>query len=467
VGAVAAVAAVAVWLLLPTPAGYDAVFHLVWGRELLEGTAPSFTAYAAPTPHPLLLAAAVPLGLLGGGADRALVLLCLLAHAALVAGTFRLGRAIFGPWPGLVAALVVAVSPTLLLYAARGYPDVPFVALVVWAGALEAERGATGPRRRAAAPMALLVLAGLLRPEAWLLAGLYAVWLGRRAGLAARAALAAAVLAPPAVWAGMDLAATGDPLHSLHATSALADVLGREQGLAAAPGAFARAVAATIGPPAALLAVLGAWLAVRRHGWAPLRVPVVLVAAGVGSFAAVALLGLSILPRYLTVPSVAASPFAGYALAGFASLAAAAPARRTWRRLSLAAAAVGLAGLALAAPSPAAIRAELRLLRDTRASLVALLDRPAVRAALRCGPLTFPTYRLVPDARWHLRAGVDEVGARSERRRRHGVAVFALGQATLRRFGFADGASALTNVPDPGLVPVARTRHFAAYASCP
>jgi len=358
------------------------------------------------------------------------------------------------------------VSPTLRLYAARGYPDVPFVALVVWAGALEAERGATGPRR-AAAPMALLVLAGLLRPEAWLLAGLYAVWLGRRAGLAGRAALAAAVLAPPVVWAGMDLAATGDPLHSLHATSALADVLGREQGLAAAPGAFARAVAATIGPPAALLAVLGAWLAVRRHGWAPLRVPVVLVAAGVGSFAAVALLGLSILPRYLTVPSVAASPFAGYALAGFASLAAAAPARRTWRRLSLAAAAVGLAGLALAAPSPAAIRAELRLLRDTRASLVALLDRPAVRAGLRCGPLTFPTYRLVPDARWHLRAGVDEVGARSERRRRHGVAVFALGQATLRRFGFADGASALTNVPDPGFVPVARTRHFAAYASCP
>ena len=37
----------------------------------------------------------------------------------------------------------------------------------------------------------------------------------------------------------------------------------------------------------------------------------------------------------------------------------------------------------------------------------------------------------------------------------------------LRRFGFAQGASTLTNVPDPGFVLVARNGRYAAYVRCP
>ena len=33
------------------------------------------------------------------------------------------------------------------------------------------------------------------------------------------------------------------------------------------------------------------------------------------------------------------------------------------------------------------------------------------------------------------------------------MAIFVVGDKTLRRFGFADGASPSTNVPDPGFVP--------------
>ncbi|MDX6724822.1 MAG: hypothetical protein QOD73_3226, partial [Solirubrobacteraceae bacterium] len=48
VGALA-LAAVLAWALVPTYPNYDTYFHLVWGRELLDGQRPSFTAYAAPT----------------------------------------------------------------------------------------------------------------------------------------------------------------------------------------------------------------------------------------------------------------------------------------------------------------------------------------------------------------------------------------------------------------------------------
>jgi hypothetical protein len=59
------------------------------------------------------------------------------------------------------------------------------------------------------------------------------------------------------------------------------------------------------------------------------------------------------------------------------------------------------------------------------------------------------------------------VGARSDRRRPHGVAIFTVGDKTLHRYGYADGASRTTTVPDPGFRRVAANAQFAAYVSCP
>jgi hypothetical protein len=299
------------------------------------------------------------------------------------------------------------------------------------------------------------------------LAGLLALWwLPRLGGLRARLALLAGVAAAPVVWALVDLAVTGDPLHSLHATSELADELGREQGLAAVPGAFVRFVGATVRPPVAVLAVVGVALALWRPGWRAARVPLALLVAGVVTFVGTGIVGLAILPRYLTVPSVAMCVFAGYALAGFTALPAGGPRRRLWARASAAAAALGVVGLVLLAPTLANVRDELRFIRATHDGLVGLLDDPAVRRARACGPLTFPTYRLVPDARWHLQAPAAAVGARSDRRRERGVAVFVLTRRGLRRFGFADGASPLTNLPDDGYEALARNARFSAFVSC-
>ena len=41
----------------PTFPNYDSYYSLLWGREVLHGTLPSFDAYRAPTQHPLWVAA--------------------------------------------------------------------------------------------------------------------------------------------------------------------------------------------------------------------------------------------------------------------------------------------------------------------------------------------------------------------------------------------------------------------------
>ncbi|HEY3020632.1 MAG TPA: hypothetical protein VGJ32_10585 [Solirubrobacteraceae bacterium] len=457
---VAALAAIppVVFVAFPTYPQYDSYFHLVWGRAVLHGESPDFGAYAAPTEHPLYIAIGALASLLGTAAgERALVLVTLLSLSALTVAVYRLGERVFGRWPGVAAAAFTGTSFALLLYAVRAYVDVPFLALVLWAGALEVARP-----RRGVLVMALLAAAGLLRPEAWVLIGLYWLWCQgwRHAGLTALAALA------PLGWAAVDAAVTGDPLHSLHATSSLAETLGRERGIAKVPRALVTLLADVARPPVALLGVVGVALAVRRFGVRRLAVPLALLGAGLITFVATGVAGLPILLRYLTVPAVALCLFAGYALLGFTTLPAGDALRGRWARAALFAAILGAAFVVVKAPSAGKLRDELTFVHRAHDDLVAILRVPAVERAARCGPITFPNYRLVPDTRWLLDVPAGRVGARSARRHTRGVAIFVLGQKALKRYGFADGASPRTNAPDPGFVPVSRNGTFSAYGAC-
>lgn len=460
VGALA-VAAVAAWALVPTYPNYDTYYHLVWGRELLHGGKPTFTAYAAPTEHPLYVALCALLGLVGGGADRLAVLVGALSLVALAWGTYRVGEAVFGRWPGLLGAAFVGSSFAFLLYAARAYVDVPFLAIVLWAAAIEARSP-----RRGRPVMALLTVAGMLRPEAWVLAGAYWLWCAwPPSARRSRLDLLAMVVVAPLVWAGVDLWVTGDPLYSLHATSDLADELNRRQGLADIPGSFVAFVVDAARPPVALAALAGAALAWRLRVRRGIHVAVALFGAGVLTFLATGVAGLSVLPRYLTVPVVAMCIVAGYGVLGFTTLPPG-TLREWWRRAAIAAAVLGAVFVVVKAPVVNRLVAELRFIQGTHAGLRAILAEPAVRRDMRCGPLTFPNYRLVPDARWMLDLPAGRVGARSAQRRERGVAIFLLGPKELQRFGFSAGASTATNAPDPGFVRVAGNARYAAYASC-
>jgi hypothetical protein len=452
--------AVLAWALLPTYPDYDAYHHLVWGRDLLHGAAPGFEDYAAPTEHPLYIALGALLSLAGEHADRLLVLVTMLSLVALTAGAYALGKALFGAVPAIAGAVFVGSSFAFALYAVRAFVDVPFLALVAWAAALEARRP-----RRGVLPMALLAAAGLLRPEAWVLAGLYWLWCLPGRTTRERAALLALVAAAPVLWALVDLVVTGDPLFSLHATSDLAESLGRERGLRNVPASFVTFLADLARPPVALAGAVGLALALRRFGARRMAVPLALVGTGVIAFVAIGVAGLSLIPRYLTLPAVALCVLAGYAVLGFTTLPAGA-ARARWRWLATGALVVGIAFLAVKAASFGRLYDELRFIDRTHEELAGLLAEPRVRAGLRCGALTFPTYRLVPDARWQLDAGERTVHTRAGARPAGAVAVYIAGDEKFaRRFGRAAGVSRATNRL-PATAPSVVHGPFAAYVVC-
>ena len=458
-----ALAAVVAWALVPTYPDYDAYHHLVWGRDLTAGVTPGFEDPFAPTPHPLYLGLAAVLSLAGEHADRLLVLVTVLSLAALVAGAFALGRALFGIAAAYLGACFVGSSFAFLLYAVRAFVDVPFLALVVWAAALEVRRP-----RRGLVPMVLLAAAGLLRPEAWVLAGLYWLWCLPGSPPRARAGLLALAAAAPVLWCLVDLTVTGDPLFSLTNTQALSDSLERERGLGAVPSTFVTFLADLARPPVALAGVIGLALALRRFGVRAMAIPLALLGAGVLTFVAIGLAGLSLIPRYLTVPAVALCVLAGYAVMGFATLEPGVE-RTRWRRAALGALAVGVVFLIVKAGSFGALRSELRFIERTHDELSGLVDAPGVRDGLHCGALTFPTYRLVPDARWLLDASADEVRTRAgpdgSVRSGGGVAVYVVGDEKFeRRFGRADGVARATNRTPAG--PVSRHGPFAVYGVC-
>lgn len=461
-----ALVALAVFLIAPTYPNYDAYYHLLWGRELLHGHAPSFDAYAAPTEHPLYVAIGALASLAGGAGDRVLVAATLLALCAFAWGLVRLSAATLRTgWPGVAAAAFLATSFTVLLYAMRAYVDVWFLALAVWAGVAVAEGRA---RRRTV--MGLLIAAGLLRPEAWLLALAYAVWTGRSATARERAWLAAGVLAAPLIWMAVDLAVTGDALFSLAATRTLAIEPQKDTGLGAARVAVTTLFGGAPRAPVALAGLLGLALAWRRVGPRALTVPLAFLAAGALMVAGLGVLDLSVLPRYLLLPAVALSLFAGYALLGFLDLPRGTGARRWWAGLAAIAVLVGAAGLIARGPTGKLPR-EVRLDRDAHAALVGLLDAPPVARAARCGPVTFPTFRLVPMARWHLNADQHAVRARpSGPPLPAGVAVTVFGDVDgglpFRRYALSGSLLPSNNTPPPGFTSVARTRFFEAFARC-
>jgi hypothetical protein len=451
------------YVVYPTYPNYDSAYSLIWGREVVHGVLPSFDAYRAPTEHPLAVAFAAILSPLGDtGAPRVWLAAMVLGFCLLVAGVYRLGRAAFGPWVGLVAALLVLSRLDYAFLAARGYIDVPYLALVTWAAALETERPRRGGR-----VWVLLVLAGLLRPEAWLLIGAY--WLWCRPSV--RTTLIAAIA--PILWALTDLVATGDALFSLRHTSSLANDLQRTKPASQAPSFAVHSLDGTLKWPVLIGAVLGVVLALvytRRRA----LVPLAFTASGLLTFGVIALAGLSVIDRYLAATAIGLLVFAGFAIAGFTVLDRGHPARTAW---IAGACVVALGGAAFTATHlhPGYIDRELTTRRELRQELARLVKTPAFTAARRCGVVSVPNHKLIPDARWILHAGAGDVLARSN--------LPAFGQNTKGIQVFVTGADMLTNstygpfvpgsrddariqVPGPGLRPIARTPHFLAYASC-
>ena len=81
------------------------------------------------------------------------------SFVVLCAGIYQLGRLAFTPLVGLAAAGILCTRFDFPFLAARAYIDIPYLAFVVWAAALELARP-----RRGGIVWVLLACAGLLRP---------------------------------------------------------------------------------------------------------------------------------------------------------------------------------------------------------------------------------------------------------------------------------------------------------------
>ncbi len=461
--ALLAVLALVAYVVYPTFPNYDSYYSLLWGRELLDGHKPSFDAYRAPTQHPLAVLFGAALSLVGDDADRLMILATFVSFVLLAAGLYRLGRVAFTPAIGLVAAVLLCTRFDFPFLAARGYIDVSYLAAVVWAAALEAERP-----RRGIPVFVLLLLAAMMRPEAWLLAGIYFLWTFPGISWRRRAVHAVLTWTGTAIWVALDLWATGDPKFSLTHTSGLAEELGRQRPVSEVPGLSVQYLKELDKTPVFALGVLGLALAayaVPRR----IRVPAALLAIGMGTFLLVGLAGLSVIDRYLLAPSLMVMVFAGVALAGWSMLL---PGRVRTAWIAVAAAGV-LGGAAYTALNLnlASFDTDLRYRGEAHASLEQVLGTPAVRKALACGPVSVPTHKLIPDVRWVLDAGVDDVRARADRttagRLDRGVALYVTNRTALLRQALVEPTDdPMNDVPLPGYTRIATSSYYAAYAKC-
>ncbi|MGH3022114.1 MAG: hypothetical protein ACRDNI_00525 [Gaiellaceae bacterium] len=192
------------WKLLswPPAASVDAWAYAAWGQALARAEDPFFEL-GATTPKPLAAVLGTVVAPLPP--ERAFPVVVALAAAGLAAALFAAALREGGAVAAAVAVVALAFGARLPAYVALGYADVVVAALVM-----------VGVAFRGRWRIGALVLAGLLRPEAWVLAAIAgftetAGSLARRLGGALAAGAAA-----PVLWILGDFLLTGDPLASLH-----------------------------------------------------------------------------------------------------------------------------------------------------------------------------------------------------------------------------------------------------------
>lgn len=390
VGATAALALIGRLLHGEGAIGYDASYAALWGAQMAGGDLPDYEGTFAPTPHPLANLVAVPLSLLGNASLDAHVFLTAVAFGALAWCAFLLGARLFSPWIGAGFALVVFSRPALVNLSLQALVDVPFVALVLAAAAVEAR-----DRERPTTVLLLLGLAGLLRPEGWPLAALYLLWTWNRHPQA-RWRHAALATAAPVLWALSDLAVTDDPLYSLHGTRELADLLDRPQGLTSAFSAAPTYLRQTVETTVAFTGIVGVMAGITWLYRSAIT-PATVGGLGLLGFLVLGAAGLPVLGRYLLLPAVVLALFCAVACLGWTALERTDPLRRPWRAVGTILAGVVAVSLFGSAREIAGISEFIEGRRAVQAELKAVSDAPPVRRALQhCAGVSVPDGQPLP-----------------------------------------------------------------------
>lgn len=432
------------WLIFPFGfPNYDTIYMLVWGDQIAGGSSPDMDAPLAPTPHPLAEAWGAVVSPLGAsGASDATTVVAYLALGAIAYLVYRLGTLWFDRPIGLLAAAIVATRAPFLSNGLRAYVDLPYIALALAALVLETRRPRCGWP-----VLALLAVAGLLRPEAWLFSAVYLSYLllerdpgrgtmalRRRAAIAGPelAGLAALAAAAPLAWALFDLVTAGDPLYSFTGTRDTVETLERETGFVdfflygprrlgevmQIPGLFGAAAGMLLG-----LAFL------RRRSLLGVAAAVLAGAA----FGILATAGLAILPRYTMLASAVLCVFCAAALLGWRLLPSDHPWRRRWQLVG----AVTAVLFVVQAPQQIGyldtVHDDLSEQSAIESDLQELADSGAFEPG--CVPISVPNHRAVPRlAAWLDLSPSEIVSSTQQRQPRVGYFLEPASEDVVRHF---------------------------------
>jgi hypothetical protein len=398
---------------------------------------------------------------LGDAALPALQALVVVSFALLGWAAFRLGRQLFSAPVGVLFALILLTRDLLVTETLQASVDIPFMALVMWGAALEAERP-----RRGLAVLLLLDIGGLLRPEAWLFAAIYLIYLLPKAGKAERIRLAAAAAAAPLIWAALDLIITGDALFSLHGTQDLAAQLQRPRHVDIAVQAAPVYLKFILDEPVVWIGIAGCLVALYALYERSL-LPAALGGLGLVSFLALGVVELPLLIRYLLLPGAMLALFCAVGAFGWLNLLRGGWLHTTW----LAASAAVVLALLLSVPADReriqTVRSWIAVRREAQMDLHDLATSATAKSWLRrcSAPIDVYTYRLVPLLAYWLDRPASSIGFSSDAPKRGLILSPATG-VVAANFTLGLGES----VPDlshpKGFRPVSSNRSWILYARC-
>jgi hypothetical protein len=437
------VAAVAALLLLIFPLGfpnYDTIYSLLWGRELADGLSPDRGAALPPTPHPLAELFGLVTSPLGSGAIDLTMVVAYVSLGLIGYFVYRLGSLWFDRPIGAVAALIVLTRAPFLSNGLRAYIDLPYIALVLAALVIETKRP------RAGWPvLALLALAGLLRPEAWLFSIAYLSYLAlarrrpnpdegfegtERVPLAPPPALVVLALAAPILWAIFDWITAGSPTYSFTGTRDTVETLERQTGpidlVLYGPRRLGEVLQwpGIVGAAGGIL--IAAAIVLRRHrktdtsipyGGSNLPLGLMAIALALGAFAVLACAGLAIIPRYTMLAAALLAVFAAFALLGWRALEPGHPWRRPWQTFA------ALVALMFVAWAPnqydllSRVDTDLTNQSEIESDLGDLADSGAFEPI--CLPISAPNHRAVPRLAFDLDLRPSRIVSSSEQRQPH------------------------------------------------
>jgi hypothetical protein len=430
------VAAVTAVLLIVFPVGfpnYDTIYALVWGRELAHGVSPDYGAALPPTPHPLTDLIGLVTSPFGEAPITVIMILAYLSLGLIAYFVYRLGTVWFDKWVGVLAAVIVLTRAPFLSNGLRAYVDLPYIALCLGALYIEARKP------RAGWPvMALLVPAGLLRPEAWGFAIAYWLWLafevnrtdelGERKlpklevagwGVAWRgersntelAWLGLLALGGLILWVLFDAITTGNPLYSLTGTQETVESLKRQTGPVDLVLYGPRRLGEVMQWPGMIGGfgglVLGICLLPRRAVLGFVAVVLALLA-----FAFLAAAGLAIIARYTMLAGAILSIFFALGLLGWRFVDRGNPWRLRWQIFAGIVLLMVLIWLPNQWNLDKQVHTDLTNQGKIENDLSDLVDEGAFSTS--CGPIAVPNHRAVPRLAFGLDVKPTDIVSASE-----------------------------------------------------